>query len=93
MDGFQSNGFVKVASVGTSKSGKVTATARLKADYDPGLGFTTQTAVAVAAALVPKAREGKGAGFGSPVSAVGGAALKEALKSTGVTVDVKLKSA
>lgn len=88
MDDFKPSGAVKVSAIGFSKSGKLSAKADLKADYDAGLGFTTQCAVAVAAALLPASRTGKGVGFGTAVGAVGGAALVESLGRNGVSIDV-----
>ena len=63
-------------------------------DFDPPVSgdncddLLCRCVVAVAAALLPASRTGKGVGFGTAVGAVGGAALVEALGRNGVSIDV-----
>ena len=76
-------GFVGVK--GYAQGGQKRAQSNFESDYEAGIGFTMLSAIAVAGAL---AKQAAGRGFETPVCAVGGEALKEALLAAGVRIEV-----
>ena len=89
MNSGQTTGYVGVKGYGLSKNGKKIET-NFTCDYDAGIGFTMLSALSIAGTLVnKKVEEGKN-GFQTPVSAIGGTELRNALNDAGVciTVDV-----
>ena len=89
MNSGQTTGYVGVKGYGLSKNGKKIET-NFTCDYDAGIGFTMLSALSIAGTLVnKKVEEGKN-GFQTPVSAIGGTQLRNALNDAGVciTVDV-----
>eukprot|EP00927_Polykrikos_kofoidii_P022163 TRINITY_DN2074_c0_g1_i2.p1 TRINITY_DN2074_c0_g1~~TRINITY_DN2074_c0_g1_i2.p1 ORF type:complete len:467 (+),score=82.76 TRINITY_DN2074_c0_g1_i2:63-1463(+) len=93
-NGFASTGTTFVHGYGAARDGSgVRVNVSLHSAYDPGIGFTMLSACTVASQLVKLvATEGKApkGGFNSAAVAVGGDALADALRASGVSVKVEV---
>lgn len=87
--GFKSTGKTYVHGYGVSKSGR-RVSVKMNSKYDPGLGYTMLASCTVAAQLVQRAGTSAKAksGFNSAIVALGGDALADALRASGVTLEV-----
>jgi short subunit dehydrogenase-like uncharacterized protein len=82
-------GFVGVT--GYARGGAhTTAQSTFECEYEAGIGCTMLCAVAIAGAL---AKNGIGRGFETPVCALGGEQLRQALAGAGVQVGVTVEGA
>lgn len=90
LEGFKSTGKTTLRGFGASSSGSKIAKVEINSDYDPGLGFTMFAACTLAGAIAKRVQtEDKArAGFNTPVTALGGEALADALRKMGVQVEV-----
>lgn len=90
---FQSTGKTYVHGYGLSQSGHKKVVVNMSCNYDAGLGFTMLSACTVAAQLARRAGspEPTAPGFNSAVVAVGGEALVEALRDSGVDFNVRVE--
>ena len=88
----KTTGYVQVKGFGTSVAGN-NASTTMESEYDAGIGFTMLSALSIAGelnrskgdVLVPNSN-----GFQTPVCAVGGNLLKQALNKAGVRVSVEV---
>jgi len=90
-DSYASTGKTFVHGFGLSKNGRK-VTVKMHSKYDAGLGFTMLSSCTCAAQLAQRAGTSKKAkvGFNSPVVALGGEALADALRASGVTLEVSV---
>jgi len=84
---YSPSGKVSVRGFGFSKYGKKVIV-KMNSDYDAGLGFTLISACTVASELVKG--NSKKPGFNTPVLALGGEQLVEALRDSGVVIKVEV---
>jgi len=84
--GYQPTGSTSVRGHGVSRSGNMTAKVEIDSDYDPGLGFTMLSACTIASQILKQASPR--AGFNTPVVALRGQVLAEALGEMGVRINV-----
>ena len=90
----EDTGYVGVTGYGVNKSKTKIATTNFESDYDAGIGFTMLSALSIAGelnarktVLVPHTN-----GFETPVCAIGGTLLKQALNDAGVRVHLSVSS-
>lgn len=87
--GFKSTGTTTVKGYGVSKNGR-RVNVNMHSDYDPGLGFTMLASCTIAAQIAKRFGSASPAkpGYHSAVVALGGDHLADALRASGVTLDV-----
>jgi len=90
-DNFSSTGSTNVVAIASSASGAKTARISMHSGYEPGLGYTALSAVAVGTAIVRGEANGDRAkGFQTAVGAFGPEGLRKAQEKAGVKFTVEL---
>jgi len=91
---YQPTGRTTVQGYGMSENGRQ-VNVKMHSEYDPGLGFTMLSACTIAAQIVHRSGDADSkitAGFSSAVVALGGESLADALRASGVIIEVSTVS-
>lgn len=92
-NGFKSTGNVVLHGLGAAQGDRaVRVRVKMSSEYDAGIGFTMLSACTVAAQMVKRngTPEAPKPGFQSAVTALGGEALANALRASGMSVEAEL---